>query len=325
MSTVLRWVRSPAARWVFLGVALAMAVYAVASSWDRIIEAGRELTFSTLVLSLALSVVYVVLTMESWRAVLRDLGSSLSLRGAVALFGLSQVGKYVPGGVWNIVAAAELGADQEIPRRRSVAAMAVTVLISLVSGLALGFVSFALAPPGRMDGLTWIAWATPVLVALLVPPVLNRCISLAFRLLRRPPLEKAMSGRGTLVATTWALLAWVAVGLQVWVLGIGMGQDVSARSLALAVGGYALAWVVGFLVIIVPAGAGAREGVLIAILGGTLPSAAVLLLVLMSRALLTVVDLALAGVAMVLTRQARARRALVAQHALVRPETSPQD
>lgn len=277
MSGVLRWVRSPAARWAFLGVALTMAVYAVVANWDQILEAGRELTAGTIALSFLLSVVYVILTMESWRVVLGDLGSRLPLRGAVAVFGLSQVGKYVPGGVWNIVAAAKLGADHEIPRRRSVAAMAVTVLISLVSGLALGVMSFALAPAGRMDGLTWIAWAAPALVVLLVPPVLNRCIALAFRLLRRPPLEKAMSVRGTLLATAWALLAWVVVGLQVWVLGIGMGQEVSARSLGLAVGGYALAWVVGFLVIIVPAGAGAREGVLIAILGGTLPSAAILL------------------------------------------------
>jgi uncharacterized membrane protein YbhN (UPF0104 family) len=77
----------------------------------------------------------------------------------------------------------------------------------------------------------------------------------------------------------------------------------TARGLALAVGGYALAWVVGFLVVVVPAGAGARELVLVAVLAGTLPHAAVLLVVLVSRVLVTLVDLLFAGLGMLVVRR----------------------
>jgi len=295
--------RSPVTRWVFLGIAVALAVYAVWVNWDSLVQAAQDISPGTILAAAAASVLYVWLTLLSWRRVLTDLGSPLSLRAATSVFGVSQIGKYVPGGVWNIVAAAELGADHEIPRRRSVAAMAVTVLISIVSGLAIGTLAVAYAPAGALEGWTWIAWAAPVFVVLLFPPVTNRCIAIAFTILRRPPLETPLSTRGMLRAVIWAALAWVVAGLQVWLVAVELGMIADLRTFALAVGGYSLAWVVGFMVILVPAGAGAREGVLLAILVGSLPSGATILLVLVSRVLLTIVDLGYAAAGGLVARQ----------------------
>ena len=308
MKKLLAFVRSPAARWAFLGVAFALAVYAVVSNWDQLVEAATQLAPSTIMWASVASIAYVFLTLMSWKTVLSDLGSDLDIGPATAVFGLSQVGKYMPGGVWNIVAAAELGADHDIPRRRSVAAMAVTVLISIVTGSALGAMAFALAPAGALSGWSYVAWAAPVFMVLLFPPILNRCIDLAFRLLNRPALEQRLSGRGTVAAVLWAVLAWVVVGIQVWVVALDLGMSLDLRTLSLAIGGYALAWVIGFLIFFVPAGAGAREAVLIAILAGTLPSAAILLLVIVSRVLLTVVDFLFAGMSLVLIRRMKRKK-----------------
>ena len=305
MRSLMKHLRSPVTRWVFLALALGLAAYAVIVNWADLVDAARQMSIASLLLALLASIAYVFLTLLSWKAVLADLGTHLSHRSALAVFGLSQVGKYVPGGVWNIVAAAELGADHEIPRRRSVAAMAVTVLISIVSGLAIGTLAVAYAPSGALSGWTWIAWAAPVFVVLLFPPVTNRCIALAFRILRRPPLETPLSARGMLRAVTWAALAWVVAGLQVWLVAVELGMVADMRTFALAIGGYSLAWVVGFMVILVPAGAGAREGVLLAILVGSLPGGATILLVLVSRALLTLVDLGYAAAGGLVARQAR--------------------
>jgi uncharacterized membrane protein YbhN (UPF0104 family) len=66
----------------------------------------------------------------------------------------------------------------------------------------------------------------------------------------------------------------------------------TGRTFALAVGGYALAWVVGFLVVVAPAGLGAREVVLAAVLAGQLDRGSVIAVVLLSRIATTVVDVA---------------------------------
>ena len=64
----------------------------------------------------------------------------------------------------------------------------------------------------------------------------------------------------------------------------------------LLIGGYGLAWAVGFIVIIAPAGAGAREVALAAVLAAVLDvSGAVVVVVLLSRVLFTLVDLGAAG------------------------------
>jgi hypothetical protein len=309
MSRLLAFARSPIVRWAFLALALALAVYAVWANWDELVDALDRLSVARLALALVASAVYVALTMLSWRAVLTDLGSRLSVLSAAALFGVSQIGKYVPGGVWNVVAAAELGADHKIPRRRSVTAMGVAVLVSVVSGVVVGCLGLALAPGDARDRWGWIVWLAPVLLVLLVPAVLNRIVAWALRTARREPLTEPLTTRGLGASVLWSLAAWVVAGVQVWVLATALGMDATPRTYALALGGYALAWVVGFLVVFVPAGAGAREAVLVAVLSGALSQGAVLVVVLVSRVLLTVVDVAAAGFGLLVARrEARARR-----------------
>ncbi|HWV79472.1 MAG TPA: hypothetical protein VN027_19335, partial [Isoptericola sp.] len=120
LARALAVLRSPWVRWGFLALALGLAVYAVVAAGDDLARAAAELSWQRLAVALVLSVAFVLCTFASWRVVLADLGAPTSLRVALRVFGLSQLGKYVPGGVWNVVAAAELGVDHGIARRTSV-------------------------------------------------------------------------------------------------------------------------------------------------------------------------------------------------------------
>lgn len=305
MGRLLGFLRSRGVRTAFVLVALAAAVWAVVSQWDAVRAAVAQVDAGSLAAALGLSVAYVVLTMLSWRAVLTDLGSPLPVRPASTVFFVSQVGKYLPGGVWNVLAAAEMGADHQIPRRRSVSVMLVSILVSIVTGLALAVAGVALGPGEVGARYGWVAWALPLFLLALLPPVLNRVLNLVLRLTRRPPLEHPMTARGIAVASVWALLAWVLAGAQVWLLASALGMDASTATFALAVAGYALAWTVGFLVVVVPAGVGVREAVLGAVLAGQLTTGSVVVVVLLSRVVLTLADLLLGLVGAALARRAR--------------------
>jgi len=296
--------RSPVVRLGFLVLAVGLAVVAVVSARDELADAVVALSPGALVAALVLGAGYVWFTLLAWRAVLADLGSTLSLGTSTTVFGLGQIGKYVPGGVWNVVAAAELGADHQVPRSRSLAAMAVATLVGLVSGCVIGAVALA-ASADDLGSWRWAAWAAPLTVLLLAPQVLNRVVAFVLRLARRPAPEHELTARGMLVAVGWSLAGWVLAGLHLVVLAADLGMELSWRTVALCVGGYAAAWVAGFLVIVVPAGAGAREAALLLLLAGSLTHGAVLLTVLVSRVLLTLVDLAFAGAGYVALRQWR--------------------
>ncbi|QZN87600.1 flippase-like domain-containing protein [Cellulomonas sp. C5510] len=310
MSRVLGALRSPWVRGGFLVVAVAAAVWAVQREWDDIGPALRDMPVGLLLAALLTGVVYLLLTLLSWRAVLADLGSPLPLRKAFAVFFPSQLGKYVPGGVWNVVAVSELGADLRIPRRRSFSAMAVALLVSVVTGLAVAAPALTLTSGGAGAGYAWVWLALPLAVALLAPPVSNRLLGVAMRLLRREPLEHPLTARGTVAAAGWSVAAWLCAGLQLWLIGLGVGFPADADAYARVSGAYALAWVVGFVVVVVPAGLGAREVVLVALLAGVAPDAgAVIVVVLLARVAQTLADFLLAGAGVLVLRRGAARAA----------------
>jgi uncharacterized membrane protein YbhN (UPF0104 family) len=102
-------------------------------------------------------------------------------------------------------------------------------------------------------------------------------------------------------ALAWTTLGWLFYGAHAWFLisdfaGKGGGPpDKGVHTFALALGGYALAWAVGFLIIFFPGGIGPREVALIAVLAPVLPSASALVIALASRVVMTIGDLVWAG------------------------------
>jgi uncharacterized membrane protein YbhN (UPF0104 family) len=305
VSAVLGTLRSPWVRWGFLAAATALAVWYVLGNREPLLRAAADLSAAAVALVVALGALSVGCTLLAWRAVLADLGSPLSLRRAVAVFGISQLGKYVPGGVWNVVAAAEVGAGHGVPRSRSATSMLVAVAVSVASGAAVGAVALPLVSAGALGAWSWVVWAAPAVVVVLAPPVLNRLVGLALRLARRDAPERPMTWGGLGRAAAWSVAGWLVAGLQLWVLCTELGLPPTLRTYALATGGWALAWTAGFLVVVAPAGAGVREVVLAAVLAGALAGPAAALAVLASRVVLTMIDLALAGAGLLLARGVR--------------------
>lgn len=299
-----RVLRSSVVRIGFVVAALGAAVAAVWLSWPDVQQALWRLDTSLVVVAVLVSPVYMVATMFAWRVLLTDLGSRLPLKDAVVVFFLSQLGKYVPGSVWGVVASAEMGADRKVPRRQSLTAMGVTLLLSVVSGLGLGAVGLLLAPRDARAQYEVVLWLLPVLAVVALPPVTNRLARVALRLLRRPGLDQPITARGSLGSLAWAIAAWLLAGTQVWALGVAAGMESSLRAYIVCTGAYALAWSLGFLFVPVPAGVGIREVVLAALMASMLDQGGVLVVVLLSRVILTLVDVGLAVAAVAVSRAA---------------------
>jgi len=297
-----RVMRSRLARWGFVGVALVLAGVALARYWEQVREAAVDLNPLNLLVSALLALVGTGFMVLAWRGVLADLGTRLPLRVAARVFTLSQLGKYIPGSVWPFLAQIELGREHGVPRRRSAAVGILLVGISLVSSLLVASITLPFAAEGVARAYWWALAATPVLIALLHPRLLNPTLDWTLRLVRRAPLEHGLSMSGVLAAAGWSVAAWVVYGLHVWVLAVDFGG--SGPSLPLAsIGAFALAWSAGFVFVIAPAGAGVRELVLAAGLGPLLGVGPAVLLVIASRLLMTIGDLVWAGAGYVLGRR----------------------
>jgi glycosyltransferase 2 family protein len=300
--------RSWATRVGFVVVAVGLAVWALWSRWPDVVSAARRLDATDLVLAALATVLNALLTGLAWRALLADLGARLPFGLAARVFFVGQIGKYVPGSLWPMIVQAEL-AKRHVARRSTVAATFVLLLLSGASALLVVLVTLPFTPAASGgQGGTAVRWAALLVVpvlALLHPGLLGRLLDRGLRIVGRQPLEQWTSVRGTAVATGWALLAWAVAGLQIWLLAVPLGAPATWRTYALAVGGYALAWAIGLVVVVAPAGAGAREVALAAVLSPVLDRGSVVVVVLLSRVLFTAADLTLAGAGSTLGRRSQ--------------------
>jgi len=306
LGRVLRVVQSKPARIAFVVVAVGLAVWALASRWDEASAALGRLDAVSVTAAVVATLANLVTTGLGWREVLADLGSRLPFSVATRVFFVGQVGKYVPGSLWPIVVQAEMAGAYGVPRRRTASASLVLLLLGAASALLVVLACLPFVPAVAENDFGWAVLLVVPMLVVLHPAVLGRVLDRGMRLLGRPPLGQGTTLRGTAAATAWTVLAWVAAGLQVWVLAVALGAPAGARSLALCIGGYALAWAVGLLVVVAPAGAGARELALAAVLSSILDGGAVVVVVLLSRVLFTLADLGLAGLGLLLARRPQA-------------------
>jgi uncharacterized membrane protein YbhN (UPF0104 family) len=97
---------------------------------------------------------------------------------------------------------------------------------------------------------------------------------------------------------------WFVGGLHLWVLAVQLGGD-PGPSLAVSIGALALGVSLGPLFVVLPAGAGLREAVLVAGLSAVLPVPDAVAAALISRAVMVLGDGALALVAVLANRHAQ--------------------
>ncbi|MCW2681761.1 MAG: hypothetical protein JWM62_3162 [Frankiales bacterium] len=275
----------------FLLLALVLLALALREQGDEALAAARDVGWTAAAGSLAAVLVGLLASAMVWRALLADLGTPLAARPALHVFFLGQLGKYVPGQVFAIAAQMELGRSQGAPRSRVGTASLLFMGVLVAAGLLTAAVALPLTSPDALRDHAWVLLLLPVVLVALHPPVLTRLVALMLRVLRRDPLERALSRRGVAAALGWALAMWVAYGVHLWLLVRPQDTQGRADLLLLSLGAYALAWTAGFLFVVAPAGAGVRELALIAALAPVLDQAAALAVAVLSRVLMTLGDL----------------------------------
>lgn len=214
----------------------------------------------------------------SWRFTLGALGVETSpLRASAALLA-AQVGKYIPGGVAQVVSRVAVSTRVGVPAGMATRGLLLEAGL-LVSGAGLCALLWL---------LPWTLWVGVVGAGLLGAALLLHS--------RR---------RSAVLALACHVGVFVGYGTGALALAHGAGYTAGGGWTHLS-GAYAIAWIAGFLVLIAPGGLGVREAVFVALLAPSLGSTQALSLAVGLRVVSLLVDL-LTGLlgAMVLQRTAR--------------------
>lgn len=278
------------------------SAYLLLRQGEGVITAARRLSPGRVALSALVALAATMCLQRLWLALLHGLGVEVDRTDAAAVFYASQLGKYVPGSVWPVLAQVELGARWGAPRRAMLGAGVLMIGVVAATGIAVGSLLLPWSSPDGLRRYWWVVVLLPALAVMLHPRVLMSLIDRVSRRAGNEGLATRLSWGALRHACLWSLLMWCLLGAHLLVLMTAYGP-IGPLDVAAAVGGMGLAWAVGLAVVPAPAGAGVREGVLLLSLTPSLGPGAALAVALASRGLLVLVDVVLAA-------SSAARRAL---------------
>ena len=246
---------------VFVAVAVFGFVYSIVDAWRD--TNGRLPSVPRFVLAAVLWGCGLVASSFAWSWIVGD--RRFQIRAG---FVVSQLGKYVPGGILQAAGQVRLAKGHGVAVRRSV----VSFMVMAVVQVSVGGVSLLALGITWSDGPTWVRGLCGFggLVALVL---LDRRW-MAFVLLRVPrtreDLEESLASQRAILGAALALLFALACGSGGYsILLAGFGR---APQPALVMSTFVVAWTVGFIAVPIPSGIGIREAVIAAILHGTLSS-----------------------------------------------------
>jgi uncharacterized membrane protein YbhN (UPF0104 family) len=300
-----------------LGKALLAVLILTAIGWqfwrDLHHEQLQSLTVDAgwLILSALLYLAGMAFSAWYWYRLLKIFGEQPRRLPTFRAYYLSQLGKYLPGKAWALMMRGALIAG---PRTRLGVAVIATfyeVLTMMTSGAILAAVLLICWPPAALGEAVHPAWLGLALLVVcgvpLLPAVFNRLVArLARRFQRvesfRLPQLRALTLLEGLAITSGV---WICNGLSLWAMVQGIMPEAPALTWevwARFTGILALAYVGGFVIVVVPGGLGVREWVLDRFLApelavvGTAAAPVTVVIVIMLRLVWTAAEVALAAV-----------------------------
>jgi len=278
-------------RWIGQGILVVVLAWFVGGEllrqWSGFNAADLQVSIAPgwVLASAGLAIATFVVLIQSWRLTLGGWGQRLRSRDLAEVWFIANLGRYVPGKVWSIAGMIVLATRKGVAAWAASAAAIVVQALGLATAVAMAGVTLPRTGTGvRLVVAAGLAGA--VLLALTSSRVIETIARRIPRLAGLRPLPMgALLGAGASTA-----IGWIGYGASLWALVRGLGLP-DGLPLAVATGGFALAYCAGLLALFAPGGIVVREGVLVAILAPHLGPGPALALSLGSRVVLTAAEL----------------------------------
>lgn len=261
---------------------------------------GREisLVLAPLVVSAILYAAGLACFAAFWRRVALDMGGRLEPLESQRAYFASHLGKYLPGKAWVLLIRCGLTDSRATPATVVVASTFYETLAMMAAGSLMAVLTFVVAGTAtkRAFGMALILFAG--LAAFVQPRVFSRLAALGTLPFQRWGADpvKPITYATLLKAILYMAPGWGLVGLSLVAVAYGIGTTLTGfTAILLAVGSMALAIAGGFAILIVPAGLGVREWILMQTLSSTVDAGSAVLMAVVARVVNVVAELLVAG------------------------------
>lgn len=311
--------RRPLVRLALLVMAFGFLAWGLSRQWGEL-QAEMATSARTLAIDwpcILLGSVIVLAThamlVQSWRMLLSGWGGRLGYGRAVQIWTIANLGKWIPGKVWQVGAMGMMARDAGVSGIAAAGAALLGTLLNIGAGLGITAMTGARALDAIQPGLQRVAIICAVLFAVGVvalPFVLPALLDRFARWRRLPLADQHLSHTAVWTATAINALSWVGYSAAFWCFAKGVTPNVSGDPSAF-IAVYTASYLIGYLILISPGGLGFRETALVALLValGMAGKGDAAILALSSRVWISVLEI-LPGVVSLLLLSPRQRAAL---------------
>lgn len=247
----------------------------VVKHWPAVVEHDWRIAIWPLIGSILLGLVSLGIFSSCLAVILRSFGHHVSYRYAFKIAYWSNLGRYVPGKLWQVFGMFYLAGKAGIPAETAGAGFVIGQLFALPASLLL-YVGIsltepeifadriALIGPGAAYSLTAALLVLCVIMVVYPKPVVGLGNWLLARLGRAPVIFRLDKGVAVGLLGGY-FLGWILFGMAFWLLVRALLPDTSCDMLA-AIGVFNVSYQIGYLAFFAPGGFGPRELVMGALL-----------------------------------------------------------
>ena len=271
-----------AAPWLrrVLGLAITCAIFVwmlkpVVARWDEVGPRVKAIHWATFFLAAAMFATFLfAFRVTSWRTILAGFGYKLPLAPATRIWSTSELARYLPGVIWQVVGRVYLvkpyGVSGTVCSASQILELVVFLLANVLVAISclLWFATKMHADAARYLYAAMIL--VPLLMLLLHPKVFYTLLTKYMKARGKPLPTRRVRGKTLTLLCLWAIVGLLWQSLALWLL--------THEPLALkwqkwwvVAGSYCLAWCAGFIAFWAPAGLGIREFVFVAAMMFALP------------------------------------------------------
>jgi hypothetical protein len=263
-----------------VGVGITVAIFAwmlkpVVNKWDEVGERVKAIHWGYFFLAAAMFAAFLfAFRVMSWRTILAGFGYKLPLAPATRIWSTSELARYLPGAIWQVVGRVYLckpyGVRGTVCSASQLLELVVFLLANILVALSCLLWFGTKLDPAAAKQMYVVMPLVPLLMLILHPKVFYTLLTKYMTWRGKELPARRVRGKTLTLLAVWSIvgLLWQAAAL--WVL-THEPLKLELSKWWVVAGSYGLAWCAGFIAFWAPAGLGVREYVFVMAMMFALP------------------------------------------------------
>lgn len=265
-----------------LGVGVTVAIFAwmlrpVVAKWDQVGDRVKDIDAAWFVIaSLMFAAFLFAFRVLSWRKILSGFGYKLPLAPATRIWSTSELARYLPGVIWQVVGRVYLvkpyGVSGTVCSASQILELVVFLLANVLVAVGCLLWFGTKMDPTAAKYLYAVMALVPLLMLLLHPKVFYTLLTKYMTWRGKALPTRRVRGKTLTILAIWAIVGLLWQSLALWLLTHEPLRLQPTKWWVVA-GSYGLAWCAGFIAFWAPGGLGVREFVFVTAMMFALPPA----------------------------------------------------